>query len=155
MKDKEQSSKGSVDNLKTLKNRKERKGGMRDVQASSRPQKQAGDGGEYGYKGGRYVSLARSLVASSKALDMISNSTRVKSENRGQTCSRLVHVLRSELLRPSISVLATDEQPYAAELTPVGRISGAFAMLSARSHSWPFVTLQSAGVTQLRCYLRV
>ena len=101
MKDKEQSSKGSVDNLKTLKNRKERKGGMRDVQASSRPQKQAGDDGEHGYKGGRYVSLARSLVASSKALDMISNSTRVKSENRGQTCSRLVHVLRSELLRPS------------------------------------------------------
>jgi hypothetical protein len=51
MKDKEQSSKGSVDNLKTLKNRKERKA-RGDVQPSSRPQKQAGDVGEHGYKGG-------------------------------------------------------------------------------------------------------
>jgi hypothetical protein len=54
MKDKEQSSKGSVDKPQDLEE-PEGQEGTRDVQASSRPQKQAGDGGEHGHKGGRYV----------------------------------------------------------------------------------------------------
>jgi hypothetical protein len=53
MKDKEQSSKGSVDNLKTLKNRKERKGkGDHGTCRLSSSPKKAGHGGEHGYKGG-------------------------------------------------------------------------------------------------------
>jgi hypothetical protein len=70
MKDKEQSSKGSVDNLKTLKNRKERKGkGDHGTCRLSSSPKKAGHGGEHGYKGGRHVGVvARARVVWSKAL---------------------------------------------------------------------------------------
>ena len=75
----------------------EGKEGTRDVQASSRPQKQAGDGGEHGHKGGRYVGWRGLGGMGEQDLDMIL----IRKSSRGQTCSRLVHLLHSELLRPS------------------------------------------------------
>lgn len=58
-KDKEQSSKGSVDKPQDLEEPKERKRKGRGTCRHQVGPKQAGHGGEHGYKGGRYVGLAR------------------------------------------------------------------------------------------------
>jgi hypothetical protein len=124
-------------NLKTLKNqgRKERKG-TRDVQASSRPQKRAGDGGEHGYKGGRYVGW-RGLGGMEQALDMIP--IQLKPENhRGQAWSRLAHVLRSVATSTFVPMLATDdEQPHARTDTSWQDLRCPSQLCPlVRSHSW-------------------
>jgi len=72
----------------------------------------------------------------------------LKSENRleAKPCSRLVPTCSVPSYFDLPFSAAIDEQPHAAELTPVGRISGAFATCSLRG--------LTAGGGLLLCNLR-